>query len=83
MDELKAQAETGQKKIKAPPARREDQNTQLTVYMVPHSHDDMGWDKTVDEYYDGANNKEQPASVRLTLDGVIEELQKDPRRKFT
>jgi hypothetical protein len=43
----------------------------------------MGWDKTVDEYYDGANNKEQPASVRLTLDGVIEELQKDPKRKFT
>jgi hypothetical protein len=43
----------------------------------------MGWDKTVDEYYSGSNKGEQMASVKLTLDSVIDELQKNPRRKFT
>jgi len=28
----------------------------LTVHLVPHSHDDVGWLKTVDEYFTGMNN---------------------------
>lgn len=28
----------------------------LTVHMVHHTHDDVGWLKTVDEYYSGVNN---------------------------
>lgn len=37
------------KNIKAPTA-----DSPLTVHIVPHTHDDVGWLKTVDEYYSGS-----------------------------
>ena len=27
----------------------------LTIHLVPHSHDDVGWLKTLDEYFYGEN----------------------------
>lgn len=31
----------------------------LNVHLVAHSHDDVGWLKTVDQYYIGSNNSIQ------------------------
>ena len=31
----------------------------LNVHLVAHSHDDVGWLKTVDQYYVGSNNSIQ------------------------
>jgi hypothetical protein len=42
----------------------------------------VGWLKTVDQYYLGANNTIQHAAVHYILDTVIEELAKNPNRKF-
>jgi hypothetical protein len=41
----------------------------LNVHIIPHTHDDVGWVKTVDEYFAG-----QDPSVALILDSVITEL---------
>ena len=53
---------------------RENQSEPLYVHIVPHTHDDVGWLKTVDEYFTGSNEASQPAEVNLILSGTIEAL---------
>lgn len=54
----------------------------LNVHLVPHTHDDVGWLKTVDQYFYGDKNKIQSAGVQYILDSVIQELQDDPSKRF-
>jgi len=54
----------------------------LNVHLVPHTHDDVGWLKTVDQYFVGSNNSIQIAAVQYVLDSVVTALQQDPNRKF-
>ena len=46
----------------------------INVHIVPHTHDDTGWQVTVDQYY--------YESVQYILDTVVEELQIDRKRRF-
>lgn len=41
---------------KVRPARVLDVNDTIYVHVVPHTHDDVGWLETVDEYYYGGMN---------------------------
>eukprot|EP01116_Phalansterium_solitarium_P022225 TRINITY_DN7261_c0_g3_i1.p1 TRINITY_DN7261_c0_g3~~TRINITY_DN7261_c0_g3_i1.p1 ORF type:complete len:972 (-),score=316.52 TRINITY_DN7261_c0_g3_i1:78-2993(-) len=54
----------------------------LNVHIIAHTHDDVGWLKTVDEYYYGANETIQNAGVQYILDTVISALQENPERRF-
>ncbi|KAL6653701.1 hypothetical protein ACP70R_008625 [Stipagrostis hirtigluma subsp. patula] len=54
----------------------------VTVHLVPHSHEDVGWLKTIDQYLVGSNNSIQVGCVMNTLDSVVEALARDPARKF-
>ncbi|GAB2278383.1 hypothetical protein Dimus_013067 [Dionaea muscipula] len=54
----------------------------LNVHLVPHSHDDVGWLKTIDQYYVGSNNSIQAACVQNVLDSLVPALLADKNRKF-
>lgn len=54
----------------------------LNVHLVPHTHDDVGWLKTVEELYLGARNDVQMSSVQYILESVIDALEENPDRKF-
>lgn len=54
----------------------------LNVHLIPHSHNDVGGRKTVDQYYYGSKNEIQRAGVQYILDSVIQELLRDPSKRF-
>ncbi|CAF3855565.1 unnamed protein product [Rotaria magnacalcarata] len=58
------------------------QPDKLNVHIVPHTHDDVGWLKTVDQYFYGARNDIQHAAVQYILDSVIPALIENPDRRF-
>ncbi|CAH8682579.1 unnamed protein product [Schistosoma rodhaini] len=55
----------------------------LNIHLIPHTHDDVGWLKTVDQYYYGVNNTIQRAGVQYILDSIVSALAHNPNRKFT
>ena len=54
----------------------------LNVHVVPHTRDDVGWLKTIDQYYHGWNETIQVASVQKILDSVLAALLENPSRTF-
>ena len=53
------------------------------VHLVPHSHDDVGWLKTVDQYFTGDEEKIQKANVTEILTNNIRALLENPERRFS
>ncbi|KAH9519956.1 Lysosomal alpha-mannosidase [Bulinus truncatus] len=52
----------------------------LNIHLIPHSHIDVGWTHTVDEYYTGV--AVGTGCVQCTLQRTVEELAKNPDRRF-
>lgn len=53
---------------------------QLNVHIFPHSHNDVGWLKTADQYYYGIRNNEQRPSVQYILDRMIQQLERNEQK---
>ncbi|XP_028968293.1 lysosomal alpha-mannosidase-like [Galendromus occidentalis] len=56
--------------------------TTYNVHLIPHSHMDLGWLKTVEQYYYGTNAKVTPDAVQYIYDSVLKELSADEERRF-
>ena len=54
----------------------------LHVHVVCHTHDDVGWLKTYQQYFTGANRSQARANVGSILDTVVASLVANPERKF-
>ena len=57
-------------------------SSMINVHIVPHTHDDVGWLKTVQQYFWGTRNNVTHISVKNIIDSVVKELQKDRSRRF-
>ncbi|KAE9549196.1 hypothetical protein FO519_007591 [Halicephalobus sp. NKZ332] len=54
----------------------------VNLHIVAHTHDDMGWLKTADDYFSGYNPNQVNTAVMIIIDTVVESLKRDPNRKF-
>lgn len=52
------------------------------IHICPHSHDDVGWLKTVDQYYDGSERDIQWTGVANTIESMVDALLQNPARRF-
>jgi hypothetical protein len=58
-------------------------DTVLNIHIVAHSHDDVGWRKTVEQYYTGANASiDTRGNVRSIYTTVVSALLQNPARTF-
>ena len=60
----------------------------LNIHLVAHSHDDVGWLKTVDQYFVGSHQADWPdtqgnqrVGVQDIIDSVVRELAFDPDKR--
>ncbi|RZC14230.1 lysosomal alpha-mannosidase-like, partial [Asbolus verrucosus] len=58
-----------------------DEN-KINIHIIPHSHDDVGWLKTVDQYYYGTKKHIQYAGVQYIISSSIEALKGHPDRRY-
>ncbi|XP_039281888.1 lysosomal alpha-mannosidase isoform X2 [Nilaparvata lugens] len=54
----------------------------LNVHVICHTHDDISWLKTFDQYYLGTNSGIQNVAVQHILETVVDELMKNEERRF-
>jgi len=61
-----------------------DNERVLNIHVVAHTHDDVGWRKTVEQYFYGYNSSiDERGAVHSIISTVIESLTENPARTFT
>ena len=54
----------------------------INVHLIPHSHQDCGWLKTVDQYFYGLNSSIYNVGVQNIYDSVVTSLLDNANRRF-
>uniref|UniRef100_A0A6P7FYD5 alpha-mannosidase n=1 Tax=Diabrotica virgifera virgifera TaxID=50390 RepID=A0A6P7FYD5_DIAVI len=54
----------------------------INVHLIPHSHDDVGWLKTIEDYFYGERNDIHNAGVQYVLDSVLQALRQNDKRRY-
>ncbi|KAH1004274.1 hypothetical protein HUJ04_004053 [Dendroctonus ponderosae] len=54
----------------------------VNIHLVPHSHDDLGWLKTFEQYYYGSHDNVQRAGVQYIISSVVDALKSNKDRRF-
>eukprot|EP00123_Amoebidium_parasiticum_P016348 comp23400_c0_seq1/m.38816 comp23400_c0_seq1/g.38816 ORF comp23400_c0_seq1/g.38816 comp23400_c0_seq1/m.38816 type:complete len:1049 (-) comp23400_c0_seq1:168-3314(-) len=59
-----------------------DPKAKINMHLVAHTHDDVGWLVTVDQYYVGRQMSTYAGGVQYIIDTVVQNLAENPNRKF-
>ncbi|KAE9552439.1 hypothetical protein FO519_004347 [Halicephalobus sp. NKZ332] len=54
----------------------------VNIHLVTHTHDDMGWLKTADDYFNGFHNDQVKVGVQYIIDTMLDGLKRNKDRKF-
>ncbi|CAG9764084.1 unnamed protein product [Ceutorhynchus assimilis] len=54
----------------------------INIHLVPHSHDDVGWVKTIDQYYYGVPVGNYVGAVQYIYQSVLSSLKRYSNRRF-
>ncbi|KAL1517913.1 hypothetical protein ABEB36_001613 [Hypothenemus hampei] len=54
----------------------------INIHLVPHSHNDVGWVKTIDQYYYGVPIEKFTGAVQYIYQSVLDSLKRNKKRKF-
>ncbi|XP_072398925.1 lysosomal alpha-mannosidase-like [Diabrotica undecimpunctata] len=57
-------------------------SSKINVHLIAHSHDDLGWLKTAEDYFYGEHNDIQNGGVQYVLDSVLQALTQNEDRRF-
>lgn len=71
-----------QEKTKCHQACHSPEPGKINAHIIAHTHDDVGWLKTVDQYYYGSKKEHSQLGVQYILDSVTSELMKNEDRRF-
>ena len=58
-------------------------NKPKTIHVVAHSHDDVGWQKNIDELYYGDNQEIQKTMYEIQMTSIVDTLLTDQNKTFT
>ena len=66
-------------------ANKYQNDSMIYVHMIPHTHDDVGWLKTIEEYYYGKGNggSQSMIGIQYIIEAVINELIADSEKRFS
>ena len=56
--------------------------SKINIHLVAHTHLDVGWLKTVDQYYYGLKTEIARAGVQYSIDTIVRSLIENPERRF-
>ena len=55
----------------------------MVVHLIPHSHDDLGWTVTIDEYFYKYFDRLYTGNVSGIISEVVDSINFDTDRRFS
>jgi hypothetical protein len=55
----------------------------LVIHLIPHSHDDLGWNLKIDEYFYKYSDRISCGNVSGIISEIVDSISFDSDKRFT